>query len=289
MLDLPSDTFTPGTPRGQDVCDASKDEQYPLELVGRAKTFVSGMPVDALVDLSAEGMSVYMYCWIDSTRGSGAYVHFDPRDIADSPAVGSDSSEISPLHAGGFSLKLNLRKRDLDLLKVTACIRMKDETSGNTRNFTLGMTATQLDRLVTGEEQAFTMYDQFNKGTFTEVRLRATNAALFNGRRLRFSRSSLWNIGNDFKPVVTEVSNAIMASVAQAKVDYDDGSSGFASGLTRCVPLVPLPLLFVSLFLGTPAHSLLLLLPPRPAGSLGGPNSNQVLQRSPLSTRITRS
>ena len=263
-----------------------------LELEGETKVFVSGLPVDSILDLSASDSSVWVYAWVDGTRGAGAHAIFQPMDIA-----AKDSSGNTCYHNGTFRLTLPLRTdgtAEPDLLKFMACMRMQDCKTKNRRDFTLAASATQLDRLLQGEEQAFTMYDQFVDGNYTEVRLRAVNASSFGGSgaggsRVVFRRSSLWDIESDFKSVVSDVSNSMMASVLRLQMQPPEGGAPFAQGLTRCV-------VFLSLFLGTPAYALMLM-PYRPrassssvsAGSLAAPSSRRVRRASPRSSRTTRS
>ena len=229
-------------------------KEYPLQLVGRAKTFVARLPVNALEDLSGQDLRVYIYCWIDSTRGQGGHVHYNPCDIA-------SDSRVKPKHDGEFSVSVNVRESgDPDLIKIMACMRMKDQETKNTRNATLAVSAAQLDRMLTGEEQALTMFDQFTPGNYTEVRIWVANAADFANHastpvgsqlpRISFRRSSLWDIETVFRPAVTSASNSIMSVLVSNRMEPTEGGAPFLSGLTRFV-------YFLSLFLGTPAYVLL--------------------------------
>lgn len=258
--------------------EAHEGSHASLELEGETKVFLGGLAVDSLVDLSVSDSSVWVYAWVDGTRGAGAHAVFQPPDIAQDPSS-------SPYHNGTFRLSIPLRIDGVpepDLLKFMSCMRMKDRKTKNRRDFTLAASATQLDRLLQGEEQAFTMYDQFVDGNYTEVRLRAVNAASFlqgAAQRVVFRRSALWDIETDFKSVVSDVSNNMMASVLRLQMQPTEGGAPFAQGLTRFV-------VFLSLFLGTPAYALLLL---SPAGSSAAPSSARAPQASLRSSRTTRS
>jgi hypothetical protein len=229
-------------------------KEYPVQLVGRVKTFVARLPVNALEDLSGRDLRVYIYCWIDSTRGQGGHVHYNPCDIA-------TEANKQPKHDGEFSISVNVRESgDPDLIKIMTCMRMKDQETKNTRNATLAVSAAQLDRMLTGEEQALTMFDQFTPGNYTEVRIRVANAADFANHastpvgsqlpRITFNRSSLWDIETVFRPVVTSTSNSIMSVLVSNRMEPTEGGAPFLAGLTRLA-------FFLSLFLGTPAYVLL--------------------------------
>lgn len=260
--------------------------EYPVVLEGRARTFVARMPVEALVDVSdGSDISVFLYCWASPERGQGARAHYKPCDIAAS--TGQQAPD--PTHNGEFRLTVNIRDDDPDLLKITACMRMKDPQTNNTRNAVLASSAVQLDRLLMGEEQSLTMYDQFTPGNYTEVVIRASNADdyancaraaralagrndLDSGPRIRLSRSHLWDL-DVFDKEVTAVSSKIGDSILKNGVQYTPGGAQFNTGLTRSARVV----LFISLFLGTPAYA---LTPYLAAGSSGGPSSSRIQQVS---------
>lgn len=255
---------------------------YPVQLEGRVKTFAAKLPVDSLADLSGEGggARVFLYCWIDPSRGQGAHVHYQSNHLASEP------TDPALRHNGWFSLTMNVRDGDPDILKVSACMRMKDDQTKNTRNATLAVSGTQLDRLLAGEEQAFTMYDQFVPGNYTEVVMRATNASDYANHlasipgspHITLSRSSLWDIETVFRPVVTDNSNRILDILVSNKMKATKGGSGFLAGMTRSVPC------FITLFLGTPAYVLMLA-----AGSGAAPSSPRARRTSARSPRTTRS
>ena len=271
--------------------------EYPVTLAGQMRTFVGRMPVEALVDLSdGADIGVYLYCWASPRRGQGGHAHYAPCYIAS----GLDANQPRPSHVGDFSLVLNLRDGDPDLLKITACIRMKDEQTSSKRTGTLAASAVQLDRLLAGEELSLTMYDQFIVGNYTEMVIRATNAsdyANFKGGLgvgdglsalplINLQRSRLWDIEKSDKDVVA-VSNNIQASMTAHGVLHTPGGAQFSSGLTRYGKA----LLFFSLFLGTPAYALCPLFQrDGPAGNSGGLGSTRRESRTfPCSERITPS
>jgi hypothetical protein len=247
--------------------------EFQIQLEGRVKTFASKLPVNALVDVSGEAVRVYLYCWIDDTRGQGAHVHYNPSHIALEP------TNPALRHDGWYSLTLSVRDGDPDLLKVMACMRMKDQETKNTRNATLAVGGALLARLLAGEEQCFTMQDQFMPGNYTEVVMRVANSEPSGGglSQLSLSRSSLWDIDTVFEPVVTENSNRIMNIFVSNHMQPTKGGAGFLGGLTRSV-------CFLTLFLGTPAYVLLLA-----AGNGEGPPSTRPRRTSARSPRTTRS
>jgi hypothetical protein len=257
-------------------------KEFQIQLEGRVKTFAAKMPVNALVDISGEAVRVYLYCWIDETRGQGAHVHYNPSHIALEP------TNPALRHDGWYSLTMTVRDGDPDLLKVMACMRMKDQETKNTRNATLAVGGTLLQRLLAGEEQSFTMHDQFVQGNYTEVVMRvARSEPAGDLSQLALSRSSLWDIDTVFQPVVQENSNTIMNIFVSNHMQPTKGGAGFLAGLTRSV-------CFITLFLGTPAYVLLLAAgsgagPPstRPARTLGPPStrSPRTSARSPRTTR----
>ena len=125
-------------------------------------------------------------------------------------------------------VKLTVRDGDPDLLKVMACMRMKDQETKNTRNATLAVGGTLLQRLLAGEEQSFTMHDQFVQGNYTEVVMRvARSEPVGDLSQLALSRSSLWDIDTVFQPVVQENSNTIMSIFVSNHMQPTKGGAGF--------------------------------------------------------------
>lgn len=250
--------------------------EYPLNLEGKMRTFVGRMPVEALVDISdGSDISVFLYCWASPGRGQGGRAHYAPCDIA------TNLGAPAPSHTGDFKLVLNLRQGDPDLLKLTACIRMKDVQTSSKRTATLAASAVQLDRLLAGEELSATMYDQFIVGNYTEVVIKASNASDYANFRggvgdgltslplISLSRSRLWDIDKSDQEVVG-VSNNIQQAMAAHGVQHSPGGNQFSSGMTR----YPKALLFLSLFLGTPAYVLCPFVQRGgAAGNSGGPGS----------------
>ena len=266
-----------GVPRMAAAPSVPRD--YPVRLEGRVKTFAAKLPVDSLADLSGtcDGARVFLYCWIDQTRGQGAHVHYQSGHIAVDPV------DSSVRHNGWYCMDIRVRDGDPDILKVAACMRLKDQETRNTRNATLAVSGTQLDRLLMGEEQSFTMIDQFIPGNYTEVVMRATNASDYANHpaaapgapRITLGRSSLWDIETVFRPVVTNNSNRIMDILVTNKMHPTKGGAGFLAGMTRSVPC------FITLFLGTPAYVLLLAAGSGAAPSSPRPRARRTLARSP--------
>lgn len=255
-------------------------QYHHVRLEGRARTFVNRLPADVVCDLTdGSPMHVYMYCWIDSERGQGARVHYSPCDIAASP--GTVGAEIQ--HHGEFDLALHVLDNDPDLLKIMACMRMKDQETKNSRTVTLAASAVQLDRLLMGEEQKLTMYSQFDPGNYTEVVIRASNAQEFancasakaagqeHRPLVKLSRSSLWDMDVSDQ-AVNGVSAAIVEKIQKYLMSAPPGGEPFIAGLTRSPRRVACikPLVFLSLFLGTPGYALTPMFTPQ-LGVRGGP------------------
>ena len=267
--------------------DDARPREYPLQISGRARTFVSRMPIDALQDLSdngGSGITVFMYCWIDHERGQGGHVHFVPCDIAGDSSVHNNPAFGS--HNGEFSLSLPIRDKDPDLLKLMGCMRMKDQETRNTRTVTLATSAVQLDRLLMGEEQCVTMYDQFCPSNYTEVVLKASNATEFANHAshassmhdggqfeglpyINFCKSHLWSMGL-CDDEINNVTNSIQEKIMKYGMQAPPGGDEFTYGQTRFEKA----LLFLSLCLGTPAYTLVPFLHRPPAGSSVVPSSS---------------
>lgn len=250
-------------------------QYHHVMLEGRARTFVNRLAAEAVCDLGDNShMRVYMYCWIDSERGQGAHVHYAPRDIALQPGSGTGLQDAQ--HDGEFSMGLHVLDNDPDLLKIMACMRMRDQETKNERTVTLAASAVQMDRLLMGEEQTLTMYSQFDPGNYTEVVIRASNANEFancphatpsvSGQPLplvKLSRSNLWDMGISDQ-VASEVSGNMQEKIQKYLMESPPGGQPFIPGLTRSAPVSQNdPLLFFSLFLGTPGYALTPLLAPQ--------------------------
>jgi hypothetical protein len=227
--------------------------EYPLKLQGTVRLFTNNLPMDSFINLSNPGdHQTYTYCWIDGTRGSGAHVAF--------------AAQGAP---GVFNLNINLRQEDPDLLKMQACMRMRDENTNNLRTVTLAVSAVDLGKLLSGEEDHIVMCDQFIEGNYCELTIRLTNAsdyANFKGPQaekglgllpvastkpfIQLKPSSLRSL-KDINEQVTTVSSRFIDAMGRFNVSMAKGGAPFYRGVTRSVPT---PVLFLSLMLGTPAY-----------------------------------
>lgn len=261
----------------------SDSREYPINIEGQALTFIGRLPAHAMADLSdPSNYHVYIYSWIDSERGQGCRVHYKPCDIASCEEAGGEESQK---HNGSFSMTLFVRDGDPDLLKVMACFRMKDDETNNKRTTTLATSAISLEQLLQTGEQRQTMYSQFDIGNYVEVVLRVTNTHDYANSALttrcskkglnestsqlpfiRFERSALWDI-ESMDADVQNVSNSMRGSMRKYAMKDPPGGASFRFGETRYVCcdrptppsspyLLPTPLLFLCLCLGTPACSL---------------------------------
>jgi hypothetical protein len=251
MLSLPSSQSNP--------IDIKEATGYPLHLEGNCRIFVCQLPGDVLCDLSDSSKSrVYVYCWLDSNRGSGAHVHYLPLDLT------GDSQGRN----GEFKLSLDILPEEVDLLKVMCCIRVGDEMTNNRRTFTVGTGAVRLNRLVAGECEHGTLFSTFDQGNRAELRMIATNAHKFSNSRtsiapvggqalplIRFRPSSLWQMG-EIQNEVDLTRDVLKVGMDRCQIKPPPGGENFLRGLTRCRHFVTLDscLLFVSLCLGTPAY-----------------------------------
>jgi len=287
-----------------DVLDEHRCHQ--IHLTGQARHFIMRVPCDLLRDMSDKSKtSMFLYCWMDSKRGQGAHVQYDP--VAMEKGLSSDPT--SPCHTGVFSMTIPVMSNDLDLLKIMSCVRIKDETTGNYRTDVVACGAVRMDRLLMGCEEKVQLTSVFDSGACTEVHVRASNADQFeNSRaallpvddfssgslpRITFRPSVMWRM-DELCSMVDLASDTLTLQMDKCNIKGPDGGSTFLEGKTRwSVRALNHCLCIFSIFLGTPGYALAPLLTPV---SLPPPAGNSVelclgMAQSPslLSLRITRS
>lgn len=134
--------------------------EYPIHLEGSVRIYTCNLPMDTFVDFSdPKDHQCYTYCWIDGERGRGGHISFS-----------------TPGTAGTFNLGLKIRDNDPDLLKFQVSMRMRDQDTNNFRTDTLAVSAVDLDKLLSGEEDHVIMKDQFVQGNFCDLTIRLKNA-----------------------------------------------------------------------------------------------------------------
>lgn len=292
---------------GPEYVPDQKQKSYSVQLEGSSRHYIMRMPCDVLCDLSDKSeTSMFLYGWMDSKRGQGAHVHFDP--MAMERALSVDGA--SPCHTGNFSMTIPLFGEDVDLLKLMSCVRIKDRTTGNYRTYVVACGAVRMDRLMMGSEEKVVLTSVFDPGNYTEVHMRARNADQFgNSRaallpvddfssvalpRITFYPSVMWRM-EDLCKTVDMASDTLTLQMDKCNIKGPDGGSMFLEGKTRWgVRTLNHCLCMFSIFLGTPGYTLAPLLTPVPVvppavGSSAGPCSRTARRPSLLSSHITRS
>ncbi len=271
------------------VCTPASPSEYDLTLSGECRTFVMRLPCDMIYDLSDTAKSsLFLYCWIDSERGQGAHVHYCSSALSSSP-------QGKTAHIGEYSLQLKIRPEELDLLKLMCCIRIKDDATNNYRTDVISTGAMRLDRLLAGREETAILTSVFDPQNHTEVKMKVLNADKFanaqtsllpenagGGRRLptiKFKPSSLWRTG-ELADLVDLTCDTLKMQMNKCKIKSPAGGEQFLLGKTRWVTQT---LVFFSLFLGTPAYT---LMPFLAVGSSAEPLSPTVRRRSARSSPI---
>jgi hypothetical protein len=213
--------------------------------------YVDGLPEDLVMASGGTipGMKLFMYAWVNSESGVSGQVSFPPNmspddceDIA-STAGGKAKSGTASVDElkGRFQLSVDLRDGDSRLLKVHCCARLKDPASRNKRTFTVAVSCADLEKLLRGEEDEFTMKDSFDSSDYVVVSMRASNAADFRNHPssahdlskplLRLEASALDRIA-EWDKVVQRVSNDFMSNSKQNKMGYMPGVEVFMRGIT---------------------------------------------------------
>lgn len=215
-----------------------KPPPFPVSISGAIQLFTCDINEGTFVDFTDPGNhQVFVYCWIDNTRGGGAHVGF---------SGAAPSPESDPLAktgvTGTFGLTLTFRQQDPDLLKIMCCMRMLDEQSNNFRTVTFASSAIDMPGLMRGEPQTVILRDAMCKENRAQAIVRAANAKDYgnhpdcrsrgaNAPTLAFSRSALWDVPL-FNQEVKSVSEAIRANYTQNGMGMPPGGGPFSLGLT---------------------------------------------------------
>lgn len=224
--------------------------KYPINIEGTARVFASMLPVDKIDSMfggSSAPKQVFMYAWFDKDNGASAHV-----------AAPFDGD------GGRFKLQMFIHDGINPSLKLHASVRTRDQESNNIRTFTLAVSSSKLEHLLSGCEDSFSMQDQFMPGNFVQVSLRIVNAEDFRNHPSSASNTSkpLIRMGvsaldkiEASNQIMQRISNELQKSIKQNQMVMAPGVADFQQGLTRWnAPPLPLPVLFLSLMLGTPAY-----------------------------------
>lgn len=223
-----------------------------VRLEGRARVYASFLPVDKIDSMGGEtrDRQFFMYGWVNSDSGFSSLVT-GPYDE----------------DGGSFAMDVSLKDHESPWLKMHASVRTKDQQTSNVRTFTLSVGTSDLKKLVSGEEDSFCMTDHFMEGNYVRVKLRAVNAQDFRNHPvssgdlakplIQFGPSALEKIELSNR-IMTRISNDIQRNMGMNKIAVAPGADNFMKGMTRSVrPALPRAQLFLSLFLGTPAYTLM--------------------------------
>lgn len=206
-------------------------QSFPVSIQGNIQLFTNGINDSTFVDFDdPRDHQVFIYCWIDQTRGKGTHVGFE---------AGQRFSDLQGV-SGSFELGLPFRQQDPCLLKVMCCMRMLDEQSQNFRTITFGSGAIDMTHLMRGGEQKIIMTDAMVKENQAVAVIRASNASDYgnhpdcrrpNAPTLAFSRSALWDIPL-FNQEVDSVSEAIQTNSKKNGMGIPPGGGPFSLGVT---------------------------------------------------------
>jgi hypothetical protein len=233
---------------------------HTLEIEGRIALFVKGMPEEFISAMGGDlpGMNVFMYGWINGERGVSSLVSFPKPDGNDSHSGASHelgkASDAKSEHirsvdkksAGKFRMSLDVLDGDPKYLKLQACVRVKDPESHNIRNFNVAVSCADLVRMMHGQEDSFTMTDQFIEGNAVDVAMRVVNADQFRNHAscsgdldkplIKFGDSALDKIGK-WNEIVERISCGLMKSMNENKISTSAGCENFKMGITWYVNL----------------------------------------------------
>lgn len=193
---------------------------------------------------------VYVVAWVNGKQSRCAHVVFDQQNPNNM--------------AGSFALSLNIRDQDPDAVKLQFCMRMPDPETGNRRTAELYTTYTDMNTLLTGAEDRLKVVNQFTSENRADVVVTMSNAKDFRNHAsnaqdmskplLRLSRTNL-RLLHQVNQDAIAVSHSMRKTLNRNKLAMSPGGNPFEDGMTRYSP--PSAALFVALFLGTPAYSLL--------------------------------
>lgn len=263
-----------------------------------------GLPIDSMRDFSdLSNSQMFVYAWLDSKRGCGSHVHYEPTGVAARTRGLASAPPPALEHAGDFKLTLHVNLEELDLVKIMCCVRMKDEVTNNTRVSVVSTGAMRLEHIVMGLEETATISSAFSPGCRTEIRARCANAGDFANSKMsispteglllpliRFKPSALWRMA-EVQDHLKVVSDTLKLDMDKFKVEPPLRAEAYVEGITRYRPppspspvghfSIPRALLFCSLCLGTPAYVFIPF--SFPAGSSVEPNSTTGHRTSPPS------
>ena len=211
---------------------------YNVNLKGSLSLFACKIPEEAICDFTDyEDRTVHLYGWIDKDRGMGTQVRYTKQS------------------AGLFSFSIPVKDGDVDLLKLQACSRVRDQDTGNIRTITLAVSAIQLEKLLEGNTITTTMNDPFTPENAVVVTISAENASSFANYKgptskaasnqssrlsdgpsesplIKFKRSALWNIAQ-MNTEVDKISEYIQTNMKINCTKNPPGGEQFASGISR--------------------------------------------------------
>jgi hypothetical protein len=228
--------------------------KHVLKIEGEVKVFVNKMPIDSLVDFSETGThQVYLCCWTDGKNGKSCHVTF-----ASANGVSGGSSPNSGI--GKFKMDMDFWDNDPDKLKVQVSMRMRDEETNNRRTVPLCCSYARVDSMLQGSVDEFKMPNSFTNSMYATVSMRVSNASDFRNHSdsennpdkilIKMRPSSLVHLPQ-FNDKLCKVSNGMQAFLVKNNTKLPPGGMQMVNGLSRSVPC---QLLFLSLFLGTPAY-----------------------------------
>ena len=206
---------------------------------GTVQLFTGGMPESSFVDFSETGgHPVFACCWVDRDRATSTRVVFP---VGGGPGV--------------FHVDLDYRDEDTDKVKVIISMRMRDDDSGNRRTVPLCSSCAQMTPMLSGESDDFKMLDQVYDSSYARVGMRILNLNDFEKQPLRLRASSL-DLIPVFNRKIHELTSVIAENNMKNSTKFVQGGASMQSGESRYA--LPHPaVLFMLLFLGTPAHAFL--------------------------------
>ena len=248
--------------------------KFPIQIEGKARVFTCFLPIDEIDTVEASkrlaSRQVFIYAWTDKQNGASAHVT-DPFNE----------------NGGRFALNMEIGDGGSPALKLHASVRMQDQETKNFRTFPLAVSCSDLESLLQGTEDSFSMEDQFMEGNFVNVSLRVVNAdqyrnhlsCMTDGKKpfISFGETALDKIGQ-CNEIMKRISEDFQKNIAANHMTDAPGFESFKAGLTRSVstPDFPKPMLFFSLLLGAPAYIFLMQSGVRRAEILdGGPGGGQ--------------
>lgn len=192
---------------------------------------------------------VYVVAWANGGLATCAHVQFNQTDSGDM--------------GGDFEFSLPFCDGDPNALKIQVCMRMRDEESNNRRTAELYMGYANLNKMLEGQEDCFGLRNQFVETKTARISISIKNAKSFRNHLslrnnpakplLQLKRSAVFDVPRVNKDMEA-VSKYVNGVLGRNQAKMPPGGEGFRDGITR----YPQLLVFVSLFLATPAYVLLL-------------------------------